>query len=302
VSYILDALRKAERERRGGGPPTLDTVHAAPLQVRRRWWPWALAGLVLVNLAGLVVLGRGPLGSLVPEKPVAMTSAAPAAPDAPAPASPAVAETPDPPPALAPPRMPATPTPGEAPPSGRVGQEVAPSMPSRAPVPVETPSPPPAMRPVPSPPSAPPPAASDAAAAPPAMAPVVAVSPPATTPPVVSSPSAAAPDPRSPAIPEPSGVGSLPPASPAEPAPVTAGPAATLPGSFRDAVARMTLDVLVYSEHESGRFVFINGRKHVEGQSVEGTVVVEAITREGALLGSQGERVLLRPKSNPYLQ
>jgi hypothetical protein len=84
---------------------------------------------------------------------------------------------------------------------------------------------------------------------------------------------------------------------------VTAVPAAaTATGSFREAVARMTLDVLVYSEHESGRFVFINGRKHVEGQSVEGTVVVEAITREGALLGSQGERVLLRPKSNPYLQ
>ena len=59
MSYILDALRKAERERRGGGPPTLETVHAAPRHVQRRRWSWLVAGLAVANLGALVVLGRG---------------------------------------------------------------------------------------------------------------------------------------------------------------------------------------------------------------------------------------------------
>jgi hypothetical protein len=64
----------------------------------------------------------------------------------------------------------------------------------------------------------------------------------------------------------------------------------------------MRLDVLVYAESAADRLVFINGQKYVEGQRVSDKFVVEGITREGALLTFEGQRYLLRPKTNPYLR
>ncbi|HXH03514.1 MAG TPA: general secretion pathway protein GspB [Candidatus Competibacteraceae bacterium] len=57
MSYILDALRKAERERHLGQTPDLRTLYG-PIQPPqgRRLWPWLLAGLVMVNATGLMVL------------------------------------------------------------------------------------------------------------------------------------------------------------------------------------------------------------------------------------------------------
>ena len=69
-------------------------------------------------------------------------------------------------------------------------------------------------------------------------------------------------------------------------------PAQTLP--------RLALDVLVYSEVPAERLVFINGRKYVEGQTLEGDAVVEQITPDGVVLQHQGRRIMLRPKLNPY--
>ena len=69
-------------------------------------------------------------------------------------------------------------------------------------------------------------------------------------------------------------------------------PAQTLP--------RLTLDVLVYSDVPAERLVFINGRKYVEGQTLDGDAVVEQITPDGAVLQHQGKRIVLRPKLNPY--
>jgi hypothetical protein len=62
----------------------------------------------------------------------------------------------------------------------------------------------------------------------------------------------------------------------------------------------LMLDVLVYSELPSERLVFINGRKYVEGQAVTGDVVVEQITADGAILRRADQRIVLRPKLNPY--
>ena len=62
----------------------------------------------------------------------------------------------------------------------------------------------------------------------------------------------------------------------------------------------MSLDVLVYSEAPTERMVFINGKKYVEGQTVDGDTVLEQITPDGALLRQQGQRIVLRPKLNPY--
>ncbi len=70
----------------------------------------------------------------------------------------------------------------------------------------------------------------------------------------------------------------------------------------QEAISGMTLDVLVYSERSAERMVFINSRKYVEGQRVDGRVLVEEITRGGAILSYEGQRFLLRPRSNPYLE
>jgi len=57
----------------------------------------------------------------------------------------------------------------------------------------------------------------------------------------------------------------------------------------------MRLEVLVYSEVAAERMVFINGRKYLQGQAVDGKYVVERITPDGAILTHQGQRFLLKP-------
>jgi hypothetical protein len=78
-------------------------------------------------------------------------------------------------------------------------------------------------------------------------------------------------------------------------------PAARSPrASPAEAPARFTLDVLVYSDAPAERLVFINGRKYVEGQAVDGETVVEEITPNGAVLRQANRRIVLSPKLNPY--
>jgi hypothetical protein len=67
-----------------------------------------------------------------------------------------------------------------------------------------------------------------------------------------------------------------------------------LPAEVRQALPPMKLEVLSYSESLRERMVFINGRKYVQGQAVEGKAVVEEITRDGAVLVWEGHRFLLR--------
>ena len=67
VSYILDALRKAERERQAARVPTLHTTHESAEAVRPRPWPWAVAGAFALSAVVLyVVWGPGRPGP-VPE-------------------------------------------------------------------------------------------------------------------------------------------------------------------------------------------------------------------------------------------
>ncbi len=51
MSYILSALKKSQQERELGSVPNLDSVMAAPAPQSARRWPWALGGLLAVNLA-----------------------------------------------------------------------------------------------------------------------------------------------------------------------------------------------------------------------------------------------------------
>jgi hypothetical protein len=67
------------------------------------------------------------------------------------------------------------------------------------------------------------------------------------------------------------------------------------PGPAGDPPAGLRLEVFVYGDRPTDRLVFINGRKYVEGQQVEGKYLLEAITPQGAVLRYEGRQVLLRP-------
>jgi general secretion pathway protein B len=69
------------------------------------------------------------------------------------------------------------------------------------------------------------------------------------------------------------------------------------PAALKEVLNKMTLSILLYDEEKAGRMVFINGTKYVEGDLVESTYLLENITLEGAVLSYQGERALLRPKA-----
>lgn len=84
MSYILEALRKAEQERGLGRAPDLTTIHAVPAEKRRRVWLWLLVPALLVNAALLAVVAELPWRSeQAARQPPA--SPAPAAPGASAP-------------------------------------------------------------------------------------------------------------------------------------------------------------------------------------------------------------------------
>jgi general secretion pathway protein B len=92
VSYILDALKKAERDRRLRRVPDLGTVHLPAAATRRRAWPWVAGGAAALNLVALGLLfrvtGGGPAVTAPP--PAAPPASAPAASVSAVPASPVV--------------------------------------------------------------------------------------------------------------------------------------------------------------------------------------------------------------------
>lgn len=278
MSYILDALRKADRQRqRAARVPTLDTVHQPAPTPLRRWWPWAIAAVLVLNAAVLVVVLR-------PDRSVV--------------APPAVESQRDLPPRelagrVAPEAAQRSPDrPGE-----RTTARAAPSAPPATASAVPTPTESAAVTRVE------PDWSRESSTVPPPQPPV----PPARA---VSPLPAAVPGsrPSEGAFPAETMRAQRPPGSaPAEAAARAAEPATPAgPGSaaaasvLPDAMSKMSLDVLVYAEREVDRFVFINGRKYVEGQRVDGKFLLEAITEEGAILSHEGQRLLLSPRLTPY--
>lgn len=53
------------------------------------------------------------------------------------------------------------------------------------------------------------------------------------------------------------------------------------------------LDIHVYSQNPAERFVFVNLRKYIEGQTLAEGPLLERITHEGAVLNQRGRRFLL---------
>jgi general secretion pathway protein B len=284
VSYILDALRKAERERSVSRVPTLSSAHSEAESLPRSPRIWAIgAGLGLSAIVAGAILwasGRPPPAREAATPPVAASS--------PATLGTSVDSAPPPP---APPRapQPAEPAPVRAagpaverPPGGGVAARpsLAPVAPAAAPpaaarastdlrrAPEEARSPmPPAARQAAVAEAPPPPlrAARNDAVAESRTGGDLAAQPPLATAP-------------------PSDGGAIRPAQPAT--------GETLP--------RLTLDVLVYSDVPAERLIFINGRKYVEGQAVDGGGVVEQIMPDGVILRREGKQIVLRPKLNPY--
>ena len=236
MSYILDALKKADRDRHPVAVPTLATVHRTPAPSRRRLlWPWIVGAVIVVN-AGVWLWLLRPAPSVPAGALVSMT------------------------------RAPATsPAPEQAPPSAT---KSAPSVPlSRR--------------------------EQNLVAAPRA----------ATKPAHVTSAGAAAPRSASPPKPEtapeksPAPAVASAPVKPLERDPATP-PASQEPPAPQEVFAKLHLQVLVYSEAPSGRLVFINNQKYVEGQRIDANLVVERITSDGVFVSYQDKRVFLRAEQS----
>jgi general secretion pathway protein B len=89
---------------------------------------------------------------------------------------------------------------------------------------------------------------------------------------------------------------SVMPSRSGEAKPAAAG-AQAKPLTLREAMSTMTMSILSYSENKADRLVFINGRKYIEGDYVEDRYLLESITPEGAVLSYNGERAVLQPGS-----
>jgi general secretion pathway protein B len=278
MSYILEALRKAERERSVGQVPDLATVCALPSPPRRRLWPWVLLVLALISNAAVLAVvflpreNKAPMSLFTPAvgqpQPVAGVPAAvstgspidqlpsqgtPAS--LPKPVAKAMATEPTP---LMHPAMPVSPKPALL---------RKPEKPSTRTASLET---------MPSSPAAP------ARSKRPALA--------RATP--VESATSPALRPKSPA-----GLPDLPAeADPYAPGPPLAAAKAGLPDLPLETNRRapeLSMDIHVYSDQPDKRFVLINSRRYREGEQLSEGPLVEAITREGAVLRYEGQRFLL---------
>ncbi len=75
---------------------------------------------------------------------------------------------------------------------------------------------------------------------------------------------------------------------------VTPPPAPDVGPELREAVEKFKLEVLVWAADPRDRMVFLSGRKFVEGQSLDGKVVVERIAEDSIVLAYQGQRVRVK--------
>jgi general secretion pathway protein B len=260
MSYILDALKKAERERGLSQVPTLSTVHE--LREKRPIRLWAASGLVVLCIAVLALLYVPGLGTRDEAKP-SMAEEADSVP---------IRAEPEPLKALvsadaAPVSVLSETPPATAALSDEAGIEMTaigrqePAEGERQDIQSDLL------------------AAANRPAAVPSSDETIAESPPQE---LIE-------------IPAPKDQMEIPVVE--EPAPM---PIAAVEGaiSLRDALEEMTMSILLYSENEAERLVFINGRKYVEGDMVEGNYLLESIAPDGAVLSYGGERAVLRPDRN----
>lgn len=205
MSYILEALKKSEQERRLGHVPDISVLQEAPARAPQRWQRWLLAAL-LVNLLVLLIVAWRPWA------------------------------------------RPAAPVPTQAATERKAAE--------------------PAMEDAGSPPAV---TAQD----------VTPLPPPVTTTAIEPAPvAAAAPSPEpAPRAVEP--VSALPPEAPRW---------QDLPADQRNALPVPRIDVHVFAQDPSRRFVLIDLRKYHEGERLDGGATIESIRNDGIVLSYQGQR------------
>lgn len=272
MSFILDALKKSEDERlRQAGPSLAD----APIHRRRAerpWWAIAVAALLIVNMIVLgIVLARGKSAPAAPA-PSPTVAAAPAA-YAPPGTQSAAQQAP----------ITMTPTPAPVVQSARAALETQPTDNAAYVQPIQGP-----------------------AVAPSATQPqmnAASMTTPLNTP-ALAQPQQNYNQPQSynaqsynPPSQQPTAAAQAPP-----PASASASTAAQFPPNLPSANEAMAsgaistalhLDLHVYAQNANGRFVFINGRKYLEGQTTAEGPVVEQITADGVILSNRGQRFVL---------
>lgn len=294
MSLILDALKRAERERRAGqAPPPLEPV-AVPAEAREardphRWLLPALVGAVVAGAAVYGYLRLRPAASTAGVAPVTATAApstpAPAvpAPVAPPPASPEAMSTAEPAAAGAAvddariatlddlvdggrgpgrdtERAPRTPADtGVVSPRGDAESRgrAAPAAAEAASEPL-----PPFEQPVGPPPADAPPPPTTAAVAPPPAAPAT------STPPATAAP------------------------EPADGAAASGRSLKEMSPNFRADFPTLTVDVHVYNDDPQRRFAIVNGKRYREGDTLAEGPRLVGIVADGLLLEWRGERVV----------
>ncbi len=316
MSYILDALKRAERERKQGQVSVLDEIPAAQPAVatRRRLtqgWPPIVAGAAVLALLIYALLawkhrhGQEAGGAATATRTAPVTGAAPQ-PAPPAPPQPRLSAVA---PVAAPPEAPPPAPAATIEDGGRIAtlDDVYGQPPPASPGPGAAP-PPPAPAAAVRPPPGPPPAEESGAFRRLPRPPVVTIPPRDMSPP--SSPAAAvpAPPPAAPVdaaaaapaaaeAPAPAEAVSQPPPSPAAP-PVQDQPPADqqalreMPESYRANFPAFSVDVHAYNSSPQRRFVLVNGKRYHEGDTLAEGPRIVAIVPEGMVLEWQGQRVL----------
>ncbi len=267
MSYILDALRKADAQRESD---PARGIHAQPVRAaigeprpddgyRAAFWVAAGAGVAVLAAAGWYLSRDSgtPPEPIAPARVVAAAPAAQPAPGmqpapataAPAPAAPALVAAPPPAPAAA-----------VLPPPAVVAPPIAAAPPAK--------HAPPAAKPVPKPP----------AAASAATSRAVAASPPSAAPVPAARSAAAAASANAPATAVPAAA----PASVADSVP----PAAGLPPD----APKLAISGGVYSANVAQRMLIVNGQVFNEGSEIGPAVVLEEIKPKAAVVRFRGSR------------
>lgn len=296
MSFILDALKRAERERRLERPPDLTSVYEEDHLQRRgsRPWLWVSGAFLIGAVAvGLVLWPNGPgpdrsavptESSVAPSAPATVAAAKEKTPPSPASPQSPVPNPAEPPPVRTPPQ--AVPAPVQKAPPQPAAMAQTPAPKPAAPAP-EAPPPQAAKRAAEKTPDKQPPIPVGKVSAAPA-APVLptqetgAVQPPApvtpapAAPPVQPAPAEPAPSPPPPAEPKTK-------TSPGKPSPI---PLLTqLPFEVREKLGKLQINVHSYSEKPDERLIFINMKSFKVGDRIgENGPVLKEITPDGAVI------------------
>jgi general secretion pathway protein B len=281
MSYILEALRRADAERERGAVPglhaqsTVGEIEIPPTRERR-------PGVVVAAGVGVLAVAIGAIAWLGPWRgapaPDTRTAAVPAMADAPAAT---------------------TTSPAAAPAHPATADAVAPAAPTPTPMPAPPPQATAAMSPLPMASSLPPEVSQPRAPAP--------LTPTTAAPAAKAAPAAATADARavSKALPAAPASGALlegpvehygPPLAAAAPAPAPA-PAANairklseLPPGVRSQLPNLTVGGAIYSDTPSGRMLILNGQVYHEGDKPAADTVLEQIRLKSAVLNFRGTR------------